>query len=44
MIDSISISDGKPVIFAPLMMVISLSAVKDMVEDYRRYKSDKEEN
>lgn len=44
MIQSISITDGKPVIFGPLAIVVSISMVKDFFEDYKRHRSDKEEN
>lgn len=43
-IDSISISNGKPVIVFPLFSVICISGIKDFYEDYQRNKSDKEEN
>lgn len=44
MINAISISGGKPVIYMPLFVVVAISAIKDIVEDYKRYKSDQEEN
>jgi P-type E1-E2 ATPase len=43
-IKSISISDGKSVMAIPLVMVISVSMVKDAFEDYKRHKSDAQEN
>jgi len=44
MIDAISITNGEPVIFGPLAIVVSISMVKDFFEDYKRHRSDKEEN
>lgn len=44
MIDAISISEGVPVIYVPLVVVITISALKDLFEDLKRHKSDKEEN
>lgn len=35
MIDSISISEGKPVIYLPLACVLLISALKDIFEDLR---------
>ena len=43
-IESISISSGSPVIFLPLSVILSLTAIKDLFEDLKRHKSDKEEN
>ena len=40
----ISISGGKPAMALPLSFVILVSMIKDMFEDYKRYKSDTEEN
>lgn len=40
----ISISDGEPVILFPLTFLISMSAIKDYIEDYKRKKQDKLEN
>lgn len=44
MIDAISITNGQPVIFGPLTIVVSISMLKDFFEDYKRHKSDHEEN
>lgn len=44
MITAISITDGKPVIFGPLLIVVSISMIKDFFEDFKRHKSDFEEN
>ena len=44
MIPIISISGGKPVMLMPLAFVIFVSMVKDIFEDYKRHKSDKQEN
>ena len=35
---------GKEVGYIPLVFVLSVTAIKDLFEDYRRYKSDKEVN
>jgi phospholipid-transporting ATPase len=43
-IPEVSISDGIPTILAPLAFIVLLSMVKDAFEDYKRYKSDREEN
>lgn len=43
-IPSISVSGGVPNILLPLIFVLTLSAIKDLVEDYKRKKSDQEEN
>jgi hypothetical protein len=43
-VPSISDSDGFPVLLFPLGFVVGLSMIKDIYEDYQRYKSDKEEN
>jgi phospholipid-transporting ATPase len=40
----ISISEGVPVIFLPLVVIIFISGFKDFYEDYKRKKSDNEEN
>lgn len=44
MIPVISISAGKPVMLMPLSFVIIVSMIKDIFEDYKRHKSDKQEN
>lgn len=43
-IPEVSISRGIPTILAPLSFIVLLSMVKDAFEDYKRYKSDREEN
>ena len=43
-IDVISISDGKPAMLPPLIIVILASMIKDGYEDYRRHLKDDEEN
>ncbi len=44
MIPVISISEGVPTIFLPLFIIVLVTAIKDGYEDYKRRKSDKEEN
>ncbi len=44
MIRPISITNGVPTISLSLIFVISLSMIKDLIEDYKRYKSDRDEN
>lgn len=44
MINEISISGGQPVILAPLALIVSVSAIKDFLEDWKRKKSDTQEN
>lgn len=43
-IKPISMSAGKPNILVPLIVVIGISAVKDLLEDLKRRKADKLEN
>ncbi|EGR33087.1 phospholipid-translocating p-type flippase family protein, putative [Ichthyophthirius multifiliis] len=43
-IQEISISQGQPVIFLPLFVILCISALKDLLEDLKRHKSDDEEN
>lgn len=43
-ISAISISNGQPVIYMPLAVILMISAIKDLFEDLKRHKSDKEEN
>lgn len=43
-IPPISITDGKPTTLFPLSFVISVSMIKDALEDWKRHKSDKKEN
>ena len=44
MVKSISTSGGHPVIYAPLSVIILVSALKDLLEDLKRGKDDKKEN
>lgn len=44
MVPSISVSDGQPVTLVPLFFIVVLSAVKDLLEDWKRKRSDNEEN
>ena len=44
MIKPISDSGGVPVLMLPLVFVIGVSMIKDIFEDYKRHKSDSEEN
>lgn len=41
---SITITEGKPLIWLPLFVVIVISAFKDFLEDRKRQISDREEN
>jgi phospholipid-transporting ATPase len=43
-INEISISGGKPVILLPLSIVVFINGLKDFLEDWKRKKSDDEEN
>eukprot|EP00357_Protocruzia_adherens_P031663 CAMPEP_0115028812 /NCGR_PEP_ID=MMETSP0216-20121206/36574_1 /TAXON_ID=223996 /ORGANISM="Protocruzia adherens, Strain Boccale" /LENGTH=1250 /DNA_ID=CAMNT_0002405169 /DNA_START=45 /DNA_END=3797 /DNA_ORIENTATION=- len=43
-IPQISITDGQPLILVPLVLVLAISAIKDLIEDLKRHKSDNEEN
>ena len=43
-IQIISISEGIPTIFLPLVVIVAVTAIKDFYEDYKRKKSDQEEN
>jgi len=43
-IKAISISNGQPTILIPLVFVISVSMLKDWIEDSKRSKADREEN
>lgn len=43
-IKEISVSNGNPDIFAPLFLIILISAFKDLFEDIKRHRSDREEN
>lgn len=44
MIDLISTSGGKPVIFMPLAFIVAVSAAKDLFEDRKRHQEDSLEN
>lgn len=44
MVRIISISNGKPAMLPPLMIVVAVSMLKDAYEDYLRHKKDDEEN
>ena len=44
LIKEISTSDGTPVTWAPLFVIILISALKDLFEDMKRHRSDNEEN
>ncbi len=44
MIKEISTSSGQPVIYLPLMVILIITALKDLIEDLKRHKSDREEN
>jgi phospholipid-transporting ATPase len=44
MIPAISTSDGKPMIFIPLVIIILITALKDLFEDLKRHQADNEEN
>lgn len=37
-------SGGQPNILLPLIIVVGVSAIKDIIEDLKRKKADKEEN
>jgi phospholipid-transporting ATPase len=43
-IDAISVTDGTPDTFAPLFVIVLITAVKDLYEDIKRHRSDREEN
>mmetsp|Transcript_20037 Transcript_20037/g.17117 ORF Transcript_20037/g.17117 Transcript_20037/m.17117 type:complete len:145 (+) Transcript_20037:99-533(+) len=43
-IKEISTTDGVPIIWAPLALIVAISALKDIVEDAKRHASDREEN
>ncbi|KRX09193.1 P-type ATPase, cytoplasmic domain N [Pseudocohnilembus persalinus] len=44
MVKEISISEGVPTIYLPLVTIVAITAAKDYYEDYKRKKSDREEN
>jgi len=37
-------TEGKPLIYFPLGVIIAISMLKDFLEDHKRWKSDREEN
>lgn len=43
-IKPVSITNGMPAILLPLGVVVSISALKDIIEDLKRYRSDQTEN
>jgi len=44
MIESLSITEGRPIILAPLSVIILVTMIKDLYEDHMRKKADSEEN
>ena len=44
MIRPISSSDGQPLIYVPLFVIVTISALKDLFEDLDRKKDDSKEN
>lgn len=44
MYKKISNTNGTPTIFAPLLIILIISMLKDIFEDLKRYRSDKKEN
>lgn len=44
MIEPISSSDGKPITYIPLAVIVTISAIKDLFEDLERRRSDSREN
>lgn len=44
MIPMISATDGKPVVYVPLSIIITVNTIKNVLEDYKRHKSDRSEN
>lgn len=43
-IAEISISNGQPVIYVPLFVIVLITGLKDLFEDLKRHRSDSEEN
>ena len=43
-IPQISVSNGRPDTFLPLFFIVLVTMIKDLFEDIKRHKSDKEEN
>jgi len=44
MIPAISSSEGIPYVYLPLSFIIVVTAIKDIVEDIKRHRSDAKEN
>ena len=44
MIPSVSNTNGQPLIFIPLSVIVTISMTKDFYEDWKRKRSDNEEN
>ncbi|EGR28204.1 phospholipid-translocating p-type flippase family protein, putative [Ichthyophthirius multifiliis] len=44
MINEITNSERKPVIYVPLLVILIITAIKDIYEDIKRHKQDKKEN
>ena len=44
MIPAISSSEGIPYVYLPLSFIIVVTAIKDIVEDIKRHRSDAREN
>ena len=44
MVKPISITKGQPQILLPLLFVVTISAIKDVIEDMKRHKQDSDEN
>lgn len=40
LIKPVSITNGQPAILLPLSVVVATSAIKDIIEDCKRYRSD----
>ena len=43
-IPAITVSDGLPTEYTPLVVIVIATAIKDLLEDLQRYKADKKEN
>lgn len=44
MIPAISSTDGRPVVFLPLSIILVVNIAKNLYEDYKRIQSDSKEN
>lgn len=44
MVKEISVSNGQPVTLFPLIFIVIVSMIKDLAEDWKRKRSDNEEN